>query len=84
VTRKSLQTLTADVRAEIGAIERSIADMAEARAAGAGVTPSRVTLWACGGTLHAFYTGIEKLLETIAVALDGAPPAGPDWRSCAR
>lgn len=78
MSSKDLHALAADVRAEVNAIGRSVVDMAEAHAA-VGTPPSRVALWACGGTLHAFYTGIEKTLETIAATLNGRPAAGPGW-----
>jgi hypothetical protein len=78
MTKRELEALAADIRLERDAIARSVADMAEAALA-AGAQPSRVALWACGGTLHAFYTGIEKSLETIADSIDQALPAGPDW-----
>lgn len=30
-------------------------------------------------TLHAFYTGVERVLEAIAREVDGAVPGGPEW-----
>lgn len=67
-----------DIRDEVAAIGRAVDDMREARAA-AGDAPSRVVLWACGGTLHGFYTGLEKALEIVADSIDGGTPTGPDW-----
>lgn len=68
-----LRALAADIRLEIDSIARSVNDIAEAHAAAAAAPLSRVALWACGGTLHSFYTGIEKVLELIAVSLNGSP-----------
>lgn len=79
MTATEIAALATEIREEVRSLERSVADMADARAA-AGDAPSRVTLWACGGTLHAFYTGIEKILEVIAAATNGTPTAGPAWR----
>lgn len=78
MTPAELRGLAREVREQVAGLERTVADMAEARAA-AGDSPTRVVLWARGGTLHAFCTGIERVLETIAVSLNGVPPAGPAW-----
>ncbi|MBI4701742.1 MAG: hypothetical protein HY744_11395 [Deltaproteobacteria bacterium] len=78
MTREELRAFGLELREQVRALERAAEDMAEARRA-AGVAPSRVVLWACAGTLHAFYTGIEKALETIAASLNSLPPAGPSW-----
>lgn len=32
-----------------------------------------------GGILHDFYTGLEKIFERIALAVDGGVPEGEDW-----
>ena len=32
-----------------------------------------------GSLLHDFYTGVERILQRIALQLDGGLPAGPDW-----
>jgi len=32
-----------------------------------------------GSLLHDFYTGVEKVLQRIALQLDGGLPVGPDW-----
>jgi hypothetical protein len=67
-----------EIRDELDALGRAVDDMREARAA-AGQAPSRVVLWACGGTLHGFYTGLEKVFEIVAERVDGGSPGGPDW-----
>jgi len=78
MTPREMQGLAREIREQVSGLERAVEDMAEARRA-AGHTPGRIALWACGGTLHAFYTGVERVFETIAAALDGVPPAGPAW-----
>jgi hypothetical protein len=78
VTRAEMQSLALDLREQLRALGGAVGDMAEARGA-ANDAPSRVVLWACGGTLHAFYTGVEKVLQTLADSLNGLPPAGPAW-----
>ena len=33
-----------------------------------------------GSILHDFYSGIEKILQRIALEIDGEIPKGEDWR----
>lgn len=43
--------------------------------------PSNYILRAGGSILHDFYTGIEKILESIAKEVDGRIPMGEEWHS---
>jgi hypothetical protein len=62
--------------ARIAAIEReaeqALADFTEQ-------IPSRRELRGCGGIIHDFYTGIERLFQKIAPELNGGLPAGGTW-----
>ncbi len=43
--------------------------------------PSNYLLRAGGSILHDFYTGIEKIFESIAKEVDGGIPMGEGWHS---
>ena len=43
--------------------------------------PSNTVLRAGGSILHDFYTGIEKIFESIAKEVDKRLPVGEDWHS---
>ena len=43
--------------------------------------PSNYILRAAGSVLHDFYTGIEKILESIAKEIDRRLPTGEEWHS---
>ena len=55
----------------------------EAREAAAQTTdePSGLRLRGMASVLHDFYTGIERMLERIAIELEGELPAGHDWHA---
>lgn len=55
----------------------------EARAAVSDTTrpPDRLRLRGIASILHDFYTGLERMLERIAVEMDGELPAGHDWHA---
>jgi hypothetical protein len=52
--------------------ELALADFAED-------TPSLRELRGIGDVVHDFYTGAERVFETIAPELNGGIPAGPAW-----
>ena len=41
--------------------------------------PDSTQIRAAGSILHDFYTGLEKILERIALIVDGGMPEGEDW-----
>ncbi len=43
--------------------------------------PSNYLLRAGGSILHVFYTGIEKIFESIAKEIDNRIPLGEEWHS---
>ena len=43
--------------------------------------PSNYLLRAAGSILHDFYTGIEKIFESIGKEVDGRIPMGEEWHS---
>ncbi len=43
--------------------------------------PDFVETRAAGSILHDFYCGVEKILERIAIQIDGGLPKGEDWHT---
>jgi ribonuclease HepT-like protein len=72
------------LRADIDRELRQLGEVVrEGREALAWVDPSpgRLELRGVGSVLHDFYSGIERVLERIALALDGELPTGHDWHA---
>ena len=68
-----LRLLAAEVRAELRRIERTAAEIADARVqlTEAGTPP--IFLYGCAALLETFYSGIEKALTRIAGTIGGLP-----------
>jgi len=47
----------------------------------AGDNPTFVEVRAAGSILHDFYSGMEKILERIALSVDKSLPTGEEWHS---
>ena len=60
------------LRSVVEEAELSLRDFADA-------TPSRLELRGIGAIVHDFYTGAERIFETIAPELNGGVPAGAAW-----
>lgn len=71
--------LAAAIRDELRDIEQLVAEADAARARFAKMKPSRLELRGIGAILHDFYTGVERMFETIAPELNGGVPAGSSW-----
>lgn len=75
---EELASLGARLRAELERVERSAARAQrlyeKARAAG-----DEDFLEAAALYLHALYSGVENIFETIGREIDGALPSGPEW-----
>lgn len=75
------RALQADVDRELQDLGQLVAEMQAllgqigARAG----SPASTELRAAAAIVHDFYTGIERMLQRIAVAVDGGLPSGPDW-----
>ena len=72
--------LRADIDRELRKLEEVAAEGREALAR-VEPSPDRLELRGIGSVLHDFYSGIERVLERIALALDGELPAGRDWHA---
>ncbi len=71
-----LRLLAAEVRAELVRCERTAAEVAEARIAVANRDCPRLTLYGAAALLETLYTGVEKTLSRIALAMGGVPEGG--------
>lgn len=71
--------LAEDVRAEIEAIARVVADAEQILARSGPGEPERMLVYAAGAVLHSFYTGVEKAFLHLAPALNGGAPRDPAW-----
>jgi hypothetical protein len=69
--------LAAELRGEVGRIDRCQAELARAERAAEGLG-ERLALCGIAALLDTFYTGVEKALVRIAHAFGGVPE-GPAW-----
>ena len=76
--RAALLQLADDLRQELGAIDRTIAEAARCTSDLAERPPSYLELRGAGDIVHDFYNGVERFLERVSVEMNGALPAGPD------
>lgn len=74
-----LLTLQAELRYELGRLDRVVRETAGALATHAEADPELVVVHGVGGLVHDFYTGCEKLLVRIERAFGSSTPDGPDW-----
>lgn len=72
--------LAADITAELEYLRRLAADMAAVRAE-IDRDPAHARLFYenLALKLHSFYTGCERIFQTVAAELNGAVPTGFDW-----
>jgi predicted nucleotidyltransferase len=73
-----LQLLAAELRAEVGRIARTVAEIEEACVRVAQPDGPRLLLYGAAALLETFYSGVEKLLTRIAGAFGGMPD-GHAW-----
>lgn len=72
--------LAADITAELEYLRRLAADMAAVRAEiDRDPTHARLFYENLALKLHSFYTGCERIFQTVAAELNGAVPTGFDW-----
>ncbi|MGH7859119.1 MAG: hypothetical protein ACREQY_17470 [Candidatus Binatia bacterium] len=71
--------VAATIRDDLVNLERLVAEAVAASTRFAEAEPSRLELRGIGAIVHDFYTGIERLFETIAPELNGGIPASPSW-----
>jgi hypothetical protein len=73
-----MRLLAAEIKAELGRIEITVSEIADASAAVACQDSTRLSLYGAAALLETFYTGIEKVLTRTGRALGGLPD-GPGW-----
>lgn len=80
VTPARLQGVAADLSTEVVNLDRLASDISAVRTE-IERDPDHATLFYenLGLKLHNFYTGCERIFQTIVSELNGAPPAGFDW-----
>src|SRR5262249_28072711 len=71
--------VAAVVRREIEHLERIVKEAEEAIADFRDREPPVRELRGIGGIVHDFYTGVERVFETIAPELNGGIPLGSSW-----
>lgn len=72
------RALAGRIREELGAVRRTVSRAGEAAARA--LSSGDEAYWdAVALNLHAFYTGVERVLEAIAREVDEAVPVGPEW-----
>lgn len=75
MSEKPMDTLKALVEDELAALA-IIVRAVQAGLASQDETPSQFTMQALASYLHQFYTGCERILERIALSVDGGLPGG--------
>ncbi len=75
---KPYGALAARIRSELGDLLRCV-DRAQGLLAKASSTGDTDYLDGVALNLHAFYTGVEHVLEAIAREVDDSVPSGPEW-----
>jgi hypothetical protein len=74
-----LARLRREIRSDRDAAGRCLGDAREVVAGWGDAPPARPLLVLAAAALHAWYTGVEAVLDRIARALDGSVPAGERW-----
>lgn len=77
VTR-DFASLRADIRRELASLHR-LEGEAEQLMTRVPKPATFVEIRAGGSLLHDFYTGVERILQRIALEMEGGLPAGPEW-----
>ncbi len=73
-----LRTLAAEIRRELEALRRTVAELEWVEAQGDSESAVRIRIYASAAMLDTFYTGIERVLERVARVF-GNLPDGPGW-----
>lgn len=77
--RQRFVRLAALVRHHEAMLERVVGEAEEALADYSDRKPPPLELRGIGAVVHDFYTGVERVFETIAPELNGGLPASPSW-----
>jgi hypothetical protein len=73
-----LRLLAAELRAEMGRLEKTHSEISVAQDELGGAGASRLAIYGAAALLETFYTGFEKALTRIA-SVFGTFPEGPSW-----
>lgn len=73
--------LAAEVEANLAEIRALGGEIARLRPRLVAAQPDTLDLRAAGSILHDFYSGVERVLERLAVEVDGGAPTGADWHT---
>lgn len=74
-----LPNWTERVSAELRDLEKELDDVELLRGKLERTTPDTIEIRAVASTLHSFYTGVERILLTIAKSIDEQLPTGHRW-----
>lgn len=79
--RRSFLTLAAEIRQELGSLERLAAEIPATWSKGRSLPEAERGPYveSTALKLHNFYTACERIFETIAGEVNGAVPHTPDW-----
>jgi len=72
----TLAELAGDLRQELEALDRILAEAAEALGLFGGRGPTSLELRGLGDLVHDFYNAVERFLERVGSGLNGAVPGG--------
>ena len=75
---QGLFRLAAELRAELSRIDRTVSELEQAAVRLGSATGDRLVLYGAAALLETFYTGIEKGLTRVALAMGGLP-SGATW-----
>ncbi|MGH8248219.1 MAG: hypothetical protein ACREUU_17495, partial [Gammaproteobacteria bacterium] len=76
----AFQVLARRIRAEMNELERSVNRAERAwQAAQQRQADQDIYIDSAALNLHSFYSGVEKVFETVALELDGGLPKGEAW-----
>lgn len=84
ISPAAMRELAADIEAELGRLAQLEVAIAQVETE-IQQDPERAALFYenLALKLHNFYTGSEKILQLVAVELNGGLPAGADWQAVA-
>ena len=78
MNRGRFAALAADLDYELAQLDALVRELAELRARMPD-PPTSVELRAAGSILHDFYSGVERMFQRIATAVDQDLPGGSNW-----
>ena len=80
MSHRKLVVLRADIRRELGNVQRLVAEAEECEL-DLDNWSKRVRVRTVGSILHDFYCGVERIFRQIAIVVDEDLPEGSDWHA---